>query len=64
MTMRSTKQDWLTDLVNEIPLDTADYDYLVSKTLPRLRTRDIKALSDALMLARRDGRKLLTGSAS
>ncbi len=53
------KQDALADLIREIPLDTADYDYLVNVSLPRLRTREIQALSDALMLARRDGRKSL-----
>lgn len=55
----SSKQDWLEDLIREIPTDTADYDYLVKTALPRLRSREIQALSDAFMLARRDGRKAL-----
>jgi hypothetical protein len=51
----STKQDWLSDLITEIPLDTMDYDFLVTTVLPRLRAREIKALIDAIQLARRDG---------
>lgn len=46
------KQVWLESLIRQIPQTTADYDYLVERALPRLRTREIQALSDAFMLAR------------
>ena len=40
--------------------DTADYEHLVSAVFPRLRERDIKALIDALQLARRAGVEAVT----
>lgn len=46
------KQVGLESLIRQIPQTTADYAYLVERVLPHLRTRDIQALSDALMLAR------------
>lgn len=49
------RKEWLVDLVNEIPLDVADRDYLIERELPKLSTRGIKALLDACLLCARDG---------
>ena len=53
----SDKQDWLDDLIGEIPLDTMDYAFLIEKVLPKLGRREIRALLDAMNLCRRDGLK-------
>ena len=54
------KQDLLDDLENEIALDVADRDYLTGRTLPALNARALQAMLDALVLARRDGKRTLS----
>lgn len=54
--MTSSRKDWVADLIAEVPTATADYDHLVSVVLPRMTTRAVKALLDALKQARREGR--------
>ncbi len=57
--MANNRKDVLGDIANDIPLDVADRDYLIARVLPKINTRGLSALLDAVQLVRRDGKRQL-----
>lgn len=53
------RSDIMADLLKSIRDDVADRDYLVNRVLPKINTRGLQAVLDALFLAERDGTRPL-----